>query len=35
MYSGVYQHPRDLVAAEMLARGFNLCFLQSVDPYEM
>jgi HD superfamily phosphohydrolase len=35
MYSGVYQQPRDLVAAEMLARGFNICFLQSADPYEM
>lgn len=35
MYSGVYQQPRDIVAAEMLARGFNLCFLQSADPYEI
>jgi len=35
MYSGVYQQPRDLVATEMLARGFNICFLQSVDPYKM
>ncbi|MFC1908750.1 hypothetical protein ACFLXD_02625 [Chloroflexota bacterium] len=35
MYSGVYQQPRDLVAGEMLARGFNLCFDQSADPYEM
>jgi len=35
MYSGVYQQPRDLVAGEMLARAFNLCFAQSVDPYEI
>ncbi len=35
MYSGLYQQPRDLVAGEMLARGFNLCFLPSADPYEM
>ena len=35
MYSGLYQQPRDLVAGEMLARGFNLCFDQTADPYEM
>jgi len=35
MYSGVYQQPRDLVAGEMLARAFNLCFVPSADPYEV
>ncbi len=35
MYSGLYQQPSDLVAGEMLARGFNLCFDQTVDPYKM
>lgn len=35
MYSGLYQQPCDLVAGEMLARGFNLCFDQTADPYEM
>ncbi len=35
MYSGLYQQPSDLVAGEMLARGFNLCFDQTADPYVM
>jgi HD superfamily phosphohydrolase len=35
MYSGVYQQPRDIVAAEMLARAFNLCFSQSENPYKI